>query len=266
MPFVMSTDGTPIHYEMAGQGRPLVLTHGLATDLTVWELAGYVDALAHDHLLVMIDALGHGRTGRPSDPSTHTDERKVQDVLMVADAAGLERFALWGWSAGAWTGWVTAEAAPERVVALIATGQWELEPEVTDEPWEQWYRWIRQPVEQQGMQVVVERMEEIERGPIPDWMRDLIVRTDPEVFLAANTKEDFRRGFTDLSVFRLPVLLIAGEFEDPDESVRQLAHRLPHAESHVLPGLGHCGAFVRSALAVPIVRVFLERVFPWPGA
>jgi pimeloyl-ACP methyl ester carboxylesterase len=164
---------------------------------------------------------------------------------------------------GGWTGWATAKASPERVRALIATGQFEPEPESSDEPWEEFDEWIRQLVAKEGMSAVVTRLEEADPAPVPDWEKAIIMRASPRVFLFANTKESWRSGITDLAAFKVPTLLISGEFEDEHGRTLDVARRLAHGEGRILPGVGHNGAFLRSDMALPIVREFLDR-FPWP--
>ena len=47
MPFA-NNDGVCIHYEVEGQGPPLVLQHGFSGNLDSWRLLGWVDALKQD--------------------------------------------------------------------------------------------------------------------------------------------------------------------------------------------------------------------------
>lgn len=264
MPYVARA-GTRIHYEVEGTGRPLVLVHGLSLDLTVWTHAGYVDDLARDHLLLLIDMPGHGLSDRAKeDQGADADARTVAELLSVTDAVGVDQFAIWGWSAGGWMGWIAANTAPHRVRALITTGNADPRPETSDEPWEEFDGWIRQPVAKEGMSVVIDRSEEWDHAPVPEWFKDILLRADPDVFLSATTRDDWRRGIMDLATFEVPTLLMAGEFEDEEGQAHEVAGLLPRAEAHVLPGVGHIGAFLRADLAIPVARKFLDHQFPWP--
>ena len=71
---------------------------------------------------------GHGQSDKPHEPVAYTADASVSDVLAVADAEGLERFAMWGLSYGGWVAWMTANAAPDRVPAFISTGSWDPRP------------------------------------------------------------------------------------------------------------------------------------------
>jgi pimeloyl-ACP methyl ester carboxylesterase len=81
-----SSDGVRIDFETAGRGQPLVLLHGFFGDRASWRSAGYVDALAAQYLLVLIDARGHGRSDAPHDTDSYRVGRQVPDVLAVLDA------------------------------------------------------------------------------------------------------------------------------------------------------------------------------------
>ena len=75
-----SRDGTGIHFETVGHGPPLVLHHGLGENALSWARKGFLDVLAERFLLVLLDARGHGRSGKPHEPAAYTLERRVEDV------------------------------------------------------------------------------------------------------------------------------------------------------------------------------------------
>ena len=52
--------GVRNHYQVEGEGPPLVLQHGFTHSLRRWYLHGYVEALREDHRLILVDARGHG--------------------------------------------------------------------------------------------------------------------------------------------------------------------------------------------------------------
>ena len=63
-----NNQGVRIHYEVAGDGPPLVLQHGLGGTLEVNRIAGW-GALQDDYRLVLVDARGHGASDKPTIPS-----------------------------------------------------------------------------------------------------------------------------------------------------------------------------------------------------
>ena len=78
MPYVTNED-IRIHYEMDGNGPPLVLQHGFTGKVKSWELAGYVDALKLRYRLIRVDARGHGDSGKPHDPAAYTLSAHTSD-------------------------------------------------------------------------------------------------------------------------------------------------------------------------------------------
>ena len=85
-----------LYYEIHGSGRPIMLLHG---GLMSGETFGPVlDALAADHLVVVPDLQGHGRTAdidRPIDVRLMAD-----DIAALIDHLGLESPDLVGYSLG----------------------------------------------------------------------------------------------------------------------------------------------------------------------
>ena len=84
MPFAHN-DSVEIHYETEGNGPPLVLHHGATDSLQTWYERGYVDALKGSHSLILIDARGHGQSGKPQEPEAYVTETMARDVIAVLD-------------------------------------------------------------------------------------------------------------------------------------------------------------------------------------
>jgi pimeloyl-ACP methyl ester carboxylesterase len=110
--------GVGIHYEVEGRGSPLVLQHGFTDSLVTWYEYGYVDALASDHQLVLIDARGHCGSDKPHDASSYADSAMALDVVAVLDDLEIERSAFFGYSMGGLIGLALAHYAPSRFTAL----------------------------------------------------------------------------------------------------------------------------------------------------
>ena len=92
-------DGVGLHVEELGDGRPLIVLHGgPGVDHTMFR--PYLDPLADDLRLLYVDERGQGRSDRV-DPRTLSLEVFAQDVDRLAEALGLETFALLGHSFGA---------------------------------------------------------------------------------------------------------------------------------------------------------------------
>jgi pimeloyl-ACP methyl ester carboxylesterase len=105
-----------IHYLVAGEGRPLVLVHGLGGRAEEW--APLMHGLAKQHFRVYaIDLLGYGRSDKPDvDYSIECEVRILQQFL---DSQKLEQADLGGWSMGGWIVLQLAAEHPGRVRRLM---------------------------------------------------------------------------------------------------------------------------------------------------
>src|ERR687886_2822752 len=97
--FVELPDRYRLFVEDVGSGLPLILLHGgPGLDHTMFR--PWLDALADEFRLLYVDERGQGRSERV-DPATLSVDRFARDVDLLAEALGLERFALLGHSFGA---------------------------------------------------------------------------------------------------------------------------------------------------------------------
>jgi len=122
--FCTSSDGTRIAYATAGQGPPLVRGLGWLTHLEYeWEnplWRTFIDGMSRQNLFVRYDGRGMGLSDRRV--SDYSLEAQLRDLEAVADALGLERFALYAISQGGPTAITYAVRHPERVSHLILYG------------------------------------------------------------------------------------------------------------------------------------------------
>ncbi len=122
MPFATSEGGVKIHYELEGQGLPLVLMHGLGGNLESWRGAGYVDALRDEFQLVLIDSRGRGQSDYPRTQEAYELRTRVVDVASVLSDAGIEKAHFMGYGTGAWVGWGITIYMPQRFHSLALGG------------------------------------------------------------------------------------------------------------------------------------------------
>jgi pimeloyl-ACP methyl ester carboxylesterase len=110
--------GRRIAYRDIGQGVPLILCLRFRGILDSWDPA-FLDALAAHHRVITFDYSGLGQsTGAPS----YVRKNLAQDAIDLADALGLERFVIGGWSLGGIAAQVVARLHPERTLKILLIG------------------------------------------------------------------------------------------------------------------------------------------------
>lgn len=119
--FVISPDRTRIAYDVTGEGSAIILLHGGRHTRQNWHDAGYVKRLKDDFKVIAMDIRGNGDSDKPTEPTYYTTEKMGQDILAVADACGIEKFTIWGFSYGGNIGRYLA-AQSDRVEKFISMG------------------------------------------------------------------------------------------------------------------------------------------------
>jgi non-heme chloroperoxidase len=94
---VTLASGETIVVQAAGQGRPVLMVHGLGGSHQDWD--GAVDGLASHHRIHRFDLLGHGE--RAATKRNPTLQQMADDVAQVIAGLGLTRPLLVGHSMGA---------------------------------------------------------------------------------------------------------------------------------------------------------------------
>jgi pimeloyl-ACP methyl ester carboxylesterase len=113
------SNGVGVDYEVAGEGKPVVLLHGFPDSRRLWR--HQVPALADAGFKVIVpDMRGYGASDKPAGADAYNILYLVADVGAVLDDAGVERAHLVGHDWGAAVAWALAAVAPDRVDHLAA--------------------------------------------------------------------------------------------------------------------------------------------------
>lgn len=114
--------GLRIAYDAFGSGPEVVLCHGARGARWNWRANRLTSWLAHDHRLILIDALGHGESDKPCEPAAYTMERRARHVVAVLDELTVERVHFVGYSMGGHTGFALLAQAPARLRTVAIGG------------------------------------------------------------------------------------------------------------------------------------------------
>ena len=119
--FATSPDSTRIAFDMSGAGPAIMLLHGGGGSRMEWHETGYVRRLDGEFTVIAVDLRGHGESDKPTNPDWYNTEKMGRDLLAVADACGVERFILCGYSFGGNVGRYLA-AHSDRVSKMVMLG------------------------------------------------------------------------------------------------------------------------------------------------
>jgi pimeloyl-ACP methyl ester carboxylesterase len=107
-----------LNVAVAGDPRApaVVLLHGFPESHRTWR--AIAPKLDDRFYLVMPDQLGFAGSDRPAEESAYSTDKLVADIFELADALGLEGFALVGHDWGGAIAWTAALKRPERLTRL----------------------------------------------------------------------------------------------------------------------------------------------------
>ena len=251
---IVDNAGVPIHYEIEGNGPALVLQHGATDSLETWYERGYVDALKSANSLILIDARGHGNSGKPHDPEAYATELMVRDVITVLDHLGIETTRYFGYSMGALIGFGIAQDAPERAQAFILGGA---PPIAGGSAYAGPDGDALLKAFRSGPEAVLSMYGEC----LTPELKVRLLANDMEAMIAWRRRRMASPGFAGiLSRMRAPTLLFAGSSDPIHAQVQECAAHIHGASFVSLPDLGHIEAMCRSDLVLPHVLLFLATI------
>ncbi len=122
--FAKSKDGLKIAYEVAGDGRPIVLIHGFASDrVQNWRGPLWFDTLTGGGFRVIaLDCRGHGESEKPHDPARYSNDLMAADVVAAMDAENISTADIMGYSMGGMIGIHFMLCHAERIRRLVVGG------------------------------------------------------------------------------------------------------------------------------------------------
>ena len=268
---VSLSDGYRMNVEEVGEGFPLIVLHGgPGMDHTMFR--PYLDALAGDFRVLYVDERGQGRSPRV-DPANLSLEVFARDVDLLAEALGLERFALLGHSFGAivttWhatevgtaAAYVISGGAESSEALLVDVGAALAELDDDGSIAASWEREKTVQTDEEVRALLRTQMPFHFHGPQPaDYYRDF--RPSPEVLrhFANIGYGDF--DYRDaLDHVRKPTLVIVGEHDrtTTPRAARVLHGSIPGSELVVVPNAGHMSFVEAPEPYVDAVRAFLRR-------
>ena len=218
-------NGVTLHYETAGEGRPVILVHGNGEDHHIFDV-GIAQLVKAGYKVYAPDSRGHG-ANKPLSEYHYAD--MAEDIYQFICALNLEKPAFYGFSDGGIIGLLLVTSHPGCVGALAISGT-NLSPDGLIPSFLEEYTAINA----------------VEKDPLLTLML-----TEPHIDPEA------------LKKIAIPVLVTAGENDLilPSET-EKIAALIPNSTLVILEGEEHGSYIVDSDIMAKLLIDFLNREWP----
>ena len=248
--------GQTIRYYDCGEGRPLLLLHGLGAEADVW--AYCLEALSAHHRVIAPDLLGFGRSSKPL--INYRIATFVEVVDRFLQALAVPRVSIVGNSMGAWIAATFALRFPARVSKLVLNDAIGIVAGAVDVPID--FR----PSSLQNMREILEFMF-YDKSLATDELVEMayqfhLERNDGPTITSLLETIRLRLDRLDdqLSLLKVPTLLVWGDTDrvSPLSVAENYLRLIPGARLEIIPQCGHIPALEKPQELVQHVLTFLN--------
>ena len=237
-PLFSSFDGTKIHYDILGQGKPVILLHGFISTSDSWKRAPVRQALADAGFkVVTLDLRGNGLSDKPHTAEAYSDNAELKDVMALAKHLGLKNYDVVGYSRGAI---LTAKllTMDKQVHRAVMGG---ISVDFSDPNWyrrRNFYEALTKPGSHPELQPAVDNAKK--SGA------DTVVLARLQEFQPVTSR-------TELAKIRIPVLVVNGDQDKDNGDPQTLVDAIPGSRLIIVPG-NHGGAMRTTEFANTVVE------------
>lgn len=250
-----NANGVEIHYEVTGEGPPLVLLHAIPYDHTLW-----LYQAAHFSTwfkVISVDLRGWGRSEKVTTP--YDFEEMSDDVIGVMDDIGADDAIVMGCSIGSKMALLLGGKYPERFQAVIQVGG-NSAPQDMDRRIKGYGEEDFPPYRHAHLRYGVR--ETFADSPMGTYLVDNFCERhswhDPKAVV--QVFEALCRGDARdyLAAYTRPTLIINGEFDGARPKGEKTASLIPGSHHQVLAGCGHACMIEDPAAFDAVVIEFLK--------
>lgn len=241
-----ASDGVELAWRELGEGRAVVLLHGLFSDAAMnWINFGHAERIAAEGFrVIMPDLRAHGLSAKPHDAASYPPGILARDLRELVAHLGLAEFDLGGFSLGSRT---VVEAVGEGMrpgkAVLGGTGLRGLR------------HWDRRKT---FFLEAIDKFDTARRGD-PHWLSIQFMKTmKVDRLAAAHLLESFTAAPDEwLAAFTMPTLVVCGSEDEDNGPAGELAAALPNARFEQVPGT-HMSSVTKPELGEAIARFLAE--------
>jgi pimeloyl-ACP methyl ester carboxylesterase len=237
----VNNNGVQIHYQVSGQGEPLVLIHGWSCEGRYWDEFGYVSTLSNAFTVIVPDLRAHGSSDVPGDKD-FSDRAFASDIIAVLDDVGAASAHVFGYSLGGWVVFELIASNTSRMRTTIVGGA---------HPYAEDTSAIRRVT---PFDLV--SMWNASAAPLSEDSKTRILASDPQ--LLAEMIPDRADKAERLDKLPVRCLMICGTDDWRFDGMRRFAERADGCRFEPFDGADHMQAWVQSARILPVVQDFLQ--------
>jgi pimeloyl-ACP methyl ester carboxylesterase len=223
--FWTASDGVELAFHELGQGRPVILLHGLFSDADMnWIRFGHAARIASDGFrVIMPDLRAHGASAKPHGADHYPRGILARDLRELVGHLGFTDFDLGGFSLGSRT-----------VVEAVGEGMRPRRAVLGGAGLEGLRNWERR---KNFFVDAIALFDEVKRGD-PHWLSIQFMKSQGTDRVASglllDSFEDAFMGWLD--AFTMPTLVVCGSEDDDNGSAEELANVMPNAVFREVPG------------------------------
>ncbi|MCB1498366.1 MAG: alpha/beta fold hydrolase [Bauldia sp.] len=247
-----SSDGVDIAFLASGEGDPILLIHGFASNHVVnWGATGWIDTLKRaGRRIIAMDVRGHGKSAKLRDPASYSLALMAADAIRLLDHLGIPRADVMGYSMGARITVALALAHQGRMRSIVLGGMG--------------YAMVAGMGGEDEIVAALEApsLEAVRPGPGLAY-RKFAEQTGSDMLALAACLRKARQTFTpeQLATIHVPTLIAIGDKDGVAGSAEGLAALIPGAEVFVIPNRDHMLATGDKHYKAAVLE-FLERLPP----
>jgi pimeloyl-ACP methyl ester carboxylesterase len=228
-----NSNGVEIAYEVWGEGSPILLIHGFASNAFVnWRDTHWVKVLNEaGHKVIAIDNRGHGQSEKLYDSALYSAPIMADDAVRLLDHLQIAEVDIMGYSMGARISAFVAMNYPSRVRRAVFAGLAS--------------RMITGVggAEEIALALEVPSAADVaDRGARGFRLFADQTKSDRRALAACIRSSRVKIKETALSTISLPVLVIAGELDDVAGDVGGLTQFIPNSKGVTLLNRNHMNA------------------------
>jgi pimeloyl-ACP methyl ester carboxylesterase len=228
-----NSDGVEIAFDVVGEGPPVLLIHGFASNARVnWGETGWVRVLIEaGHQVITFDNRGHGDSEKLYDPALYSAAIMADDAKRLLDHLGIGQADVMGYSMGARITAFMLINHPQKIRRAVLGGL--AERMISGVP---------------GSDAIAAAMEAPDLAGAKDAhgraFRIFAMRTGGDLKALAACIRSSRVKIKPEALAQVwkPVLVVAGDKDELAGAIAPLVAAIPGAKGLVLPGKDHMGA------------------------